>query len=94
MDDILDKLMGIDKKNEIFNLWYEVNFLRSVLNRILQLNPDLHENLREECFQKAREEAKEIVRKRFPHCKITFDSPGTPNECQKEGPACTPPTPE
>jgi hypothetical protein len=73
MDDIMDRLMGIDKKNEIFNLWYEINFLRLVVNEILSLNPELHKNLNEESFQKCRKQAQDIVRVRFPGCNITFN---------------------
>lgn len=73
MDDVLDKLMGVDKKNEIFNLWYEVTFLRFVFNKVLELNPNLHENLTQECLDKAREDSQVLVRKRFPNCDIKFN---------------------
>ena len=35
MDDIIDMLHGVDKKNEIFNLWYDVTCLRVVFSYIL-----------------------------------------------------------
>jgi len=93
MDDIMDRvLFGFDKKNEIFNLWYEVHFLRIVLNRILQLNPTLHENFKQEDQDAARILAQELVNKRFPHMKINFNKPepDAASEDQKEGQPCTP----
>jgi hypothetical protein len=96
MDDIMDRmLLGFDKKNEIFNLWYEINFLRLVLNEILVLNPSLHENLKEESFTRAREMAREIVTKRFPHCKIKFNEeiPNATDESKQEQTCCTHPDP-
>lgn len=73
MEDLLDKIgYGIDKRNEIFNLWFEVSFLRNCLNKILELNPDLHKNLDEEKLNLCRQLAKEEVIKRFPLCKIDF----------------------
>lgn len=93
MDDIMDRvLFGFDKKNEIFNLWYEIHFLRIVVNRLLELNPTLHENFSQEDQNKAREMAQELVTKRFPNMKINFNKPepDSPSEDQKEAPACTP----
>jgi hypothetical protein len=90
MDDIMDRLIGVDKKNEIFNLWYEINFLRLVLNEILVLNPTLHENLTDEIITKAREQSREIVTKRFPHCKITFNEEPI-DESKQEQTCCTHP---
>lgn len=73
MDDIFDRLIGFDKKNEIFNLWYEIHFLRLVVNKLLELNPSLHENFSQEDQDKARENAQELVMKRFPQMKISFN---------------------
>lgn len=91
MDDIFDKMMGFDKKNEIFNLWYEVNFLRLALNEVLKLNPSLHENLSEEIMDKCRKDAQDIVVKRFPNCNIKFNKTAT--ESTQEHSCCTPPDP-
>jgi hypothetical protein len=94
MDDIMDKMFfGFDKKNEIFNLWYEINFLRLILNKILALNPSLVEKFDEECILAAREQAREIVTKRFPHCKITFNQeiPNPTDENKQEQTYCTHP---
>lgn len=76
MDDILDMLMGVDKKGEIFTLWYEVTFLRMVLNKILSFNPELHEKMTEEVYDQARKESQEHVKSRFPQCNLDFSKPG------------------
>ena len=70
----LDLMMGFENKKEVFNLWFEVTFLRLCVNRILELNPQLKENLTQECYDKSRQEAMEIVQKRFPNFKIEFVS--------------------
>lgn len=90
MDDMIDVLQGFDKKNEIFNLWYEVTFLRLVLNEIMVLNPKLHENLTDETIENARKMSREVVTKRFPHCKITFNEEAT-GESKQEQTCCTHP---
>lgn len=88
MDDILYAIMGIDKQKEIFNLWYEVNFLRLSLNQILKLNPDLHVNLKKKDLESCRKEAQEIVKRRFPNCNIVFNEEAS--ESMQECPSCTP----
>ena len=84
MDDILDMLMGVDKKGEIFTLWYEITFLRMVVNKIMQLNPDLHKEMTEEVYESARNEAQDIVRGRFPNCKLDFTKPGCRGSVNQE----------
>lgn len=80
MDDILDRLMGVDKKKEIFDLWYEITFLRLVLNEIFILNPSLHEKMDQEKYECCRKNAQKFVSDRFPECKIKFSDPKTPEE--------------
>lgn len=84
MDDLLDRLMGVDKKNEIFNLWFELNFLRHCFNSILSLNPDIHKDFDEKWLERCRELAAEEVRNRFPHCVIDFLKPKSPEERKEE----------
>lgn len=76
MDDIVDILIGLDKRNEIFNLWFEVNFLRHCFNSILTLNPDIHKDFDEKWIERCREMAAEEVKNRFPNCTIDFFKPG------------------
>lgn len=75
MHDMLDRLIGLDKKNEIFNLWYEVTYLRFLLVHVLQENPEVGKCITEESIQKARKDAQETVQARFPLCKIEFTEP-------------------
>lgn len=77
MDDILDMLMGVDKKKEIFDLWYEITFLRMVMNKILEFNPELHCKLDEEVYDEIRKRSQDIVKSRFPDVKIDFSLPGS-----------------
>lgn len=80
MEDILDRLIGVDKKNEIFNLWFEINFLRHCFNSILSLNPELQKDFDERWIERCREMASEEVKNRFPHCKIDFLKPLTADQ--------------
>lgn len=70
MDNIVDAMMGLDKRKEIFNLWYEVTYLRLVVSQIIPTEGASHLNL-----EKIRKDAQEIVQKRFPEVGITFKDP-------------------
>lgn len=73
MDDVLDILLGVDKKREIFNLWYEITYLRGVLNEMMSQNPSLHINLTAETYDKCRRFAQDVVKSKFPHANIEFN---------------------
>lgn len=77
MEDILDALMGIDNKNEIFCLWYEITFLRMVMNKIMEFNPELHTKMSEEVYEEVRKRSQDIVKSRFPNVGIDFSLPGS-----------------
>lgn len=83
MDDIMDMMIGIDKKNEIFNLWYEVTFLRLVLNHIVVCNPSLAECLSEGIMDGCKAAAQDVVKERFPLAKIDFSEP-SPEQIEKK----------
>lgn len=89
MDDMLDLLMGVDKKNEIFNLYYEVTYLRNLFCHFLQNNSELAVCMDKDAIDKARKEAQEVVRARFPMCDIKFPDP----DAKQEDSPCIPPTP-
>jgi len=74
MSDIFDLLIGIDKRKEIFDLWYEVTYLRVLLSELLSHNPELFKNTSEEGFENCKLKAQEIVKARFPNAGITFDA--------------------
>jgi hypothetical protein len=73
MNDMIDKLLGIDQRNEIFNLWYEVTFLRLILDHLVQNNSNLRSNCTPQLIDTAKEEAQKIVQKRFPMIEIKFN---------------------
>jgi hypothetical protein len=72
MHEIIDQMMGIDKKKEILDLWYEIVFLRMVLNEILSTNVSKINPLPPGSIQECRDKAQELVRKKFPLIEIDF----------------------
>lgn len=80
MDDIIDGLMGVDKRVEIFTLWYEITFLRMVLNKVLEFNTELHTKMTEEVYEEVRKRSKDIVKSRFPNIGIDFSKPRVINQ--------------
>lgn len=83
MDEILDAMIGLDKKNEIFNLWYEVTFLRIVLNHIVASNTSLAECLSEGIMDGCKAAAQQVVKERFPLAQIDFSEP-SPEQMEKK----------
>ena len=67
MNEILDLLSRFDKNPEIVQLWYEITYLRIVLSQ------SLDEKQAERIdIEKARLDAQDIVKKRFPKLTIEF----------------------
>jgi hypothetical protein len=93
VDDILDMLSGIDKKNEIFTLWYEVTFLRIIISHLLDQSLYLQEVMTPEVIEECRKHAQKIVKERFPLQNIDFSLPKQPDkttgESVQESPCCT-----
>lgn len=79
MDNIVDAMMGIDKRNEIFNLWYEVTYLRLVVSQMFP-----NKQLADIDLDIVRKDAQEIVRKRFPLADIKFTDPKNQEEKNEE----------
>lgn len=82
MNDIMDAMIGVDKKNEIFNLWYEVTFLRLVLNHIVASNTNLAECLSEGLLDGCKAAAQDVVKEKFPLAQIDFSEP-SPEQIEK-----------
>lgn len=82
MDDIMDMLSGVDKKNEIFNLWYEVTFVRLVLCFLVSKSQYLQSELTPEVLDMCRKQAQDVVKERFPLLTIDF-SEQTPEQVEK-----------
>lgn len=70
--EMLDVLFRIDKRNEIFNLWYEITYLRILFSRLVEDKPELSSILNQEVMDNARIQAQQIVKDRFPICMIDF----------------------
>ena len=75
MDNIVDAMMGLDKRKEIFNLWYEVTYLRLVVSQIIP-----NQEVAELNLDMIRKDAQEIVKKRFPGVEISFIDPKTKDD--------------
>ncbi len=75
MDDIKNMLLGVDTTNEIFNLWYEVTFLRMILSNMVSHSLYLQEVMTPELIDECRKQSQDIVQARFPVCKISFSPP-------------------
>lgn len=68
MDEIIDAMMGIDKKREIMTLWYEITYLRMIISQIIT-----KDFLHKINFEKIKIDAQEVVRNRFPESEIIFE---------------------
>lgn len=57
-DELKARAIGVDQLKEIFDLWYEVTYLRFVLQEVMRCNPKailepIHEDIFDECRHKA-----------------------------------------
>jgi hypothetical protein len=84
MDDIIDMLQGVDKKNEIFNLWYEITFLRLVFSYIVGKSTEMQNLLTKDVIEECRKQAQTVVQERFPSIKIDFSEPSPEQKEKKE----------
>jgi hypothetical protein len=84
MDDIMDMLQGVDKKNEIFGLWYEVTFLRLVFSYIVGHSKEMQNLLTKDIIEECRKQAQVVVQERFPAIKIDFSEPSPEQKEKKE----------
>jgi len=61
------------------NAWYEITYLRFVLMKILEKNPEINNNMQPEDFSQARSMAQKLLLEKFPHYGLNFtndnDSP-------------------
>lgn len=80
MQDEIDMLMGIDKRKEIFDLWYEVSFLRHLMTLVASQIPESSKYMTDEIFELARNSAQAEVRHKFPSCMIEFTKPSVRKE--------------
>jgi hypothetical protein len=72
MNELNSIFLGIDPNKEIVNLWYEVTYLRHLLNYTITMSPDLFHMITPEIIQGAKDRAQEEMMLRFPRCDLTF----------------------
>ena len=84
MDDVMDMLYGIDKKNEIINLWYEITFLRLLMCHALGTNAEISSSITDIAIKECREAAQKVVQERFPAIKIDFSEPSEEQKKKKQ----------
>ena len=70
--DVINGLIQLSNNKEIFNLWYEITFLRMYINHILTQNTDIASCVNENSIQNARLMAQIEVQSKFPGCEHLF----------------------
>lgn len=76
MNEVKAAVLGIDVPQEIFDLWYEITYLRSLFSIVLEKNPDISEAITKETFEQARKIAQVGLKKRFPNVDLEYKSIG------------------
>ena len=74
MNEVKAAVLGIDVPQEVFDLWYELIYLRSLVSIILEKNPDISEGITKETFEQARKLAQGGLKKRFPNVDLEYKS--------------------
>lgn len=92
MSELLNQLRMIDPTKEMINLWYEVNFIRNIVQTIMDKNNLTMIQLTQENVENAREVAQKAVQSRFPLLKIKFEGTSTEETVKNE--AIEPPVAE
>lgn len=79
MDDIRNMMLGVDTTGEIFTLWYELIYQRTLLAIVAEKcshgfkGVQYEKLITEEDCKEARLEAQRAVQERFPVCKLNFN---------------------
>lgn len=72
IENMFARLHGLDANQEIVNLCYEVTYVRFLLSFLVKACSESNIKLKEEDFEKARIDAQEFVKNKFPKLGITF----------------------
>lgn len=56
------------------NVWYEITYLRYVLMKVLDKNPEIKNNINPEDFSEARSLAQKLLLEKFPHYGLNFSN--------------------
>lgn len=70
--DSIDGLIKMSNNKEIFNLWYELTYLRMLINHILTKNPEIGKCINEIAILEAKSMAQLEVKSKFPGCDHLF----------------------
>lgn len=68
-------MMGINSPKEVLNLWYEITYMRYILNYIIEKNPKMDKCINDEVIEQARMMAQNEVNAKFPSIKIDYPKP-------------------
>jgi hypothetical protein len=95
MNEIKSILMGIDTTKELCDLWYEViyqkNILGFVLQKLIDTNPSIKNQINDELFKKCKELALVELEEKFPSLRLSHKLPKEQASCE-QGSQCNPET--
>jgi len=72
----------MNKRNEIFNIWYELTLLRLLMCHFFEQNMEISSSINESLVNELRKEAQQIVQDKFPAMKLDF-SEISPEQLEK-----------
>jgi hypothetical protein len=79
-DELKARAIGVDQLKEIFDLWYEVTYLRYILTEIMQRNPKaIIDPIHEDVFDECRHKAQLFLKDKF-KIDLEYSNPKNPNE--------------
>ena len=67
---LMQHIHGIDHLKEIFDLWYELSYIRFLLGEVLLTNPGVR--LLPESLEKARALAQDVLKEKFPTVDLDY----------------------
>ncbi len=81
LEEKVDFMLGLDHKKEIFDLWYEITYLRHIINIMLSLSPEICDKITPTNLKEARNLSKIEVMTKFNKFNITF---GEEDKCNSQ----------
>jgi hypothetical protein len=66
-------MIGIDPNKQVIDLWYEVTYIRILISKILDSNPEIAKCIGLDEIIESKFQAQQIVQTKFPKCKIDFE---------------------
>lgn len=71
MKALMENMLGMQTINSV-NLWYEVTYLRYVVMKLLEKNPQVNSNMNQQDFDEARSLAQKEMLDKFPGYGLQF----------------------